>query len=281
VSPSESISPTAHYTGFVWARHGLSNPELQTVEGRVLFESLRPMMAVTSATRGISLEGYLLARHLAIDALLERAIERGEVSQVVEIAAGLSPRGWRFVNRYQDRVTYIETDLPAMAARKRRALERIGSLGDRHRVEEIDALRDDGPGSLADLAAGLDRGRGLAIITEGLLGYLDDAAVAGVWRRFATVLSTFRSGRYISDIHLGEVHQTALVQTFRVLLSVFVRGRVHLHFSDAAEAEQALLASGFGTAKVRPAAEVARTVTETGSHLAHILEASTLWRAAA
>jgi len=51
---------------------------------------------------------------------------------VIEVAAGLSPRGWRFRRRYGDRLTYVEADLPAMAARKRGALERMGSLGDRH-----------------------------------------------------------------------------------------------------------------------------------------------------
>ena len=30
MSASESISPTAHYTGYVWARNGLSHPELET-----------------------------------------------------------------------------------------------------------------------------------------------------------------------------------------------------------------------------------------------------------
>src|SRR3989440_11894372 len=97
-SSSDAISPTAHYTAYVWARNGLSHPALSTAEGRVLFESLRPLMIATGALRGVSLEAYLLARHRAIDALLERAIERGDVSQVIEVACGLSPRGWRFVN---------------------------------------------------------------------------------------------------------------------------------------------------------------------------------------
>ncbi len=35
---SDAISPTAHYTGQVWARNGLSHPRLGTREGRVLFE---------------------------------------------------------------------------------------------------------------------------------------------------------------------------------------------------------------------------------------------------
>ena len=121
---------------------------------------------------GGQLEPYLLARHRAIDALLERAIESDGITQVLEVACGLSPRGWRFATRYGDRITYVEADLPAMAARKRAALERIGTLGEHHRVEDVDALRDDGPESLGELTARLDRAEGLVIITEGLTGYL-------------------------------------------------------------------------------------------------------------
>jgi hypothetical protein len=55
---SEAISPTAYYTGFVWARNGLSPPDLATVEGRVLFESLRAPMVVSDLLGGGTLEAY-------------------------------------------------------------------------------------------------------------------------------------------------------------------------------------------------------------------------------
>ena len=274
MSPLETISPTAHYTGYVWARNGLSHPELATTEGRILFESLQPIMIASRAVGGPSLEPYLLARHRAIDALLSSSIEEHGVSQVVEVASGLSPRGWRFMNRYSDRLTYVEADLPDMAERKRAALERIGSLSESHRVQALDALRDDGPGSLAELATELDPAQGLAIITEGLLGYLDTDSVLGVWDRFARTLHGFAGGRYISDLHLGDV-QTTAIRAFRVLLSTFVRGRVHLHFSSAAEAEAALRAAGFDTAEVRRATELVTDSRGPGSGLVHILEAST------
>jgi O-methyltransferase involved in polyketide biosynthesis len=275
VSASETISPTAHYTGYVWARNGLSHRELESFEGRILYESLRPAMTLSRALGGPSLENYLLARHTAIDALLERAIERDGVTQVIEVACGLSPRGWRFASRYGSALTYVEADLPAMATRKRRALERIGSLGPHHRVEEIDALSDQGPTSIGALAASLDRDGGLAIITEGLLGYLSSDAVAGVWRRFAGTLAGFRHGLYISDLHLGGA-QTIEVRAFRLALSAFVRGRVHLHFQTAAEAEAALRDAGFGSASVHQAAELAPAAAEGSRRLAHIIEASTV-----
>jgi O-methyltransferase involved in polyketide biosynthesis len=274
ISRRDRIGPTAHYTGYVWARNGLSHPELETREGRVLFDALQPAMIVSRAAGGATLEAYLLARHRAIDALLGRAIERGEVTQVIEVACGLSPRGWRFAKRYGGRLTYVEADLPDMAARKRAALERMGSLGDHHRVREVDALRDDdGSGSLAAIVAELDHGHGLAIITEGLLGYLSTDAVTGLWRRFARTLDGFAGGLYISDLHLGgEV--TAQVRVFRLLLGAFVRGRVYLHFTDAREAEAALVAAGFRAARLSPAVDIAGDDRGRGSGLANILEAS-------
>ena len=275
MSGSDRISPTAHYTGYTWARHGLSHPELSSREGRILFESLRPVMVASRALGGASLENYLLARHRAIDALLERAIEEHGIGQVIEVACGLSPRGWRFAERYGERITYVEADLPEMASRKRDALRRMGSLGAHHRVEDIDALRDDGPASLAALADGLRPRDGLIIITEGLLGYLTDDQVRGLWRRFAAVLGRFASGRYVSDLHIGEV-QTPQVRAFRILLSAFVRGQVHLHFENAAQTREALLAAGYTTAEVHRAARLAPGQGGPGASMVHIIEATTI-----
>lgn len=272
MSSSEAISPTAHYTGYVWARNGLSHPALETTEGRLLFESLRLPMAVGGMLGRPTLERYLLARHRAIDTLLEHAIEHDGVTQVIEVAAGLSPRGWRFTERYSELV-YIEGDLPGMVERKRAALERMGSLSDRHKIVELDALRTRGKASLTAVARGLDTSAGLAIITEGLLGYLPRDAVDGIWRRFARTLGRFATGRYISDLNLAE-QLTPEARAFRVLLSAFVRGRVYLHFARGEDVEAALLRAGFGSATVRTSTEVIGAEADDAS-LTHILEAST------
>lgn len=271
---SENVSPTAHYTGEVWRRNGLSHPWLATAEGWAMFEALHPLMSASHALGGPSLETYLVARHLAIDAVLERAIKRHGVSQVVEVAAGMSPRGWRFANRYGDGLTYVEADLPAMAQRKRRALRRIGSLSDHHRVEDLDALREDGPQSLAAIAEDLDPDRGVAIITEGLLAYLPADAVVRLWEQFAGTLAAFPAGRYVSDLHLASVTST-LVRAFRLGLSAFVRGPVSLHFDEAADAEEQLRTCGFAMASVRPATRLADLPEKSRGSMAHILEAST------
>jgi O-methyltransferase involved in polyketide biosynthesis len=279
VSSSARISPTAHYTGYVWARNGLSHPRLETAEGRFLFESLRGVMAVSRALGGNSLECYLLARHQSIDRLLEQAIDAGRVTQVIEVAAGLSPRGWRFAQRYGERIDYVEADLPGMAARKRGALADIGSLSEHHRVVALDALVQDGPQSLGTLAGALDSQRGTAVITEGLLGYLDTDSVLGLWRRIAEVLRGFPSGLYVSDLHIGQV-QDLPIRAFRLLLSAFVRGTVHLHFQTAAEAAEKLRDAGFEEVAVRRATDVlsdgAVGSRRGGGQLVHIIEASTV-----
>jgi O-methyltransferase involved in polyketide biosynthesis len=148
----------------------------------------------------------------------------------------------------------------------------MGSLGEEHRVVELDALR---PESLDRVCAELDPEGGLAVITEGLLGYLSTPAVTGLWARIARALRRFERGRYFSDLHLGGV-QTPPVRAFRVALAAFVRGRVQLHFEDAAEAEQALLAAGFDAAHLRRATDLVAgpPPRDPGASLVRIIEAS-------
>lgn len=250
---SDAISPTAHYTGHVWVRNGLSHPALATGEGRLLFDALVPAMTASRALGGPTLEGLLLARHRILDDLLARAIDGGRVAQVVEIGCGMSPRGWRFTARYGDRLTYIEADLPEMAARKRRALDKLGSPSGAHRVAPIDALRETGPESLAAVTSTLEPGRGLAIVTEGLLTYFGENEVLGMWRRFARELGRFSAGLYLGDVRLGGAAGGFPERAFLAVLSSFVRRRVHRHFRCEAAALEALRGAGFAHARLHRA----------------------------
>ena len=253
----QTISPTAHYTGYVWARQGLGPKQLATREGRLFFQSLQPLMTVNGLIGGPTVEGFLLARHRLIDLLLTEAIEAGTVTQVVEIAAGMSPRGQRFAEAYGDRITYVEADLPGMAARKREALTSLGSLGDHHQVVDIDALRDVGPDSLAAVTGTLDSSQGVAFITEGLLNYLSPDDVRGLWARIAAAGEGFPHAVYLSDLHLAGENSDMLTRLFSLALGTFVRGKLHFHFEDVAEAEHELLVAGFETATLHLPAEFA------------------------
>lgn len=249
-SSTARISPTAHYTGYTWLAHGLSHPAFATPTGRFLYRALAPANRAMAVAGQATLDGFLLARHRLIDALLRQAIERGEVSQVIEVACGLSPRGYRFAASHGQAITYVEADLPAMAAKKRELLGRAGAGSERHRVVEIDATADGGAHSIEAIAASLDPTRGTAIITEGLLNYFDPVAVARMWRRFARALGRFPHGVYLSDLHLGQ-DARPLERMFAGLLGMFVRGRIHFHFDDEPAAARELGIAGFGRPALR------------------------------
>jgi O-methyltransferase involved in polyketide biosynthesis len=247
---SGAVSPTAHYTGETWVRNGLSHPELATWQGRALHRAVVLPMAASRTLGGPTLEGLLVARHRIIDSTLNDLIQRGGVSQVVEAACGMSPRGWRFSERYGERLTYVEADLPAMARRKRDALARMGSLSERHRVAELDVLREGGPGSLESLAEELDPAQALVIVTEGLLTYFDDETVDGLWARLARVLGRFSNGVYLADMRFARPERSIAERAFDLILGAFVRGKVHAYRGDEATAAAALRGAGFKEARL-------------------------------
>jgi O-methyltransferase involved in polyketide biosynthesis len=241
---SARISPTAHYTSYVWVKHGLSHEALGSQQGRAYYYALWPLNRLwdrVGAGRS-SLETYLLHRHRAIDERLSAAIESGEVGQVLEIAAGLSARGVRFAERYPD-VRYVDGDLPHMAADKRARLAAAGLARPNHEVVELDALSPDG---LAERLATFDGAHGTAIVTEGLIGYFDRPQVQDLWSRMAAALDRFPRGLYVTDLYIaGEVAGSPTVRVFRQLLQAFVRGKTYTQADTADEARAQLAAAGF------------------------------------
>lgn len=243
-SRPELISPTAHYTGYVWFVHGLSHEAFATRTGRAMYQALRAPNLIAHRLRLPTLEGMLLARHRVIDLRLGQAIDAGEIDQIVEVAAGLSPRGWRFRARYGERITYVEADLPGMLEHKRRILAELGGETAHHRTAAVDALAASGPTSIDAICDSLDPRRGTAILTEGLVNYFDTQAMLGMWRRFAGALRRFPRSLYLSDLILRDGSHGPMATAFQWLLSAFVRGRVHMHFGSPAQAEDALAGVG-------------------------------------
>lgn len=262
-NPHERISPTAHYTGYVWHLNGLSHPAFVTGKGRLMHMAMSGLNRAASMAGAASLDAMLLARHRIIDHLLEQRIASGEISQVVEIAAGLSPRGWRFTQKHsQGQLTYVEGDLPGMVARKKAMLEQGGISNPRHIILEVDALVDEGANALARLTNGvLDPRRGTAIITEGLVGYFGTEDVRGMWARFGRFLSLFPTGVYLSDLHLtGEVRGFRATKAFEWIIATTVRKKIALPFHHADEASKALTDAGFRTAHLHKAKAFADTL---------------------
>lgn len=259
MSSTRRISPTAHATGHMWHRHGLSHPGLVSHRGRFFDAAFSGVTGLVEKGTGVSFDALMLARHQGIDGLLDAAIASGRVSQVIELAAGLSPRGWRFSQRYGERLRYVETDLPHMGEEKRRRLQRAGLTRNGHEVIAVDVLQPQGPQSLAAVADRLDPEQGTAIITEGLMSYLSPEQAAGVWQRIAETLGRFPQGVYLSDFYLSGENRGWMLGAFRSVLQSFVRGRLHVHFATAEEARRALLSQGFDQLAVHRTADLDST----------------------
>ncbi|HEY1058580.1 MAG TPA: class I SAM-dependent methyltransferase [Limnobacter sp.] len=246
------ISPTALYTAQVWQENGRSVPELASLPAKALYTALSPAMAVSRKLGGPTLQDFLLARHDLIDRQLHEAITSGKATQVLEIAAGLSPRGSRFVQQYGDDITYIEADLPGMVAQKRKLLEQRLAVCPYHHIEVIDAFAKEGVHSLTGLVEQLDPERGLVIITEGLLNYFDRASVLDLWSRIGQTLSGFQHGFYLSDLHFSSHNDDVLSRVFAAALGAFVRGKIHLHFSSSGEVQQLMQQRGLACEVLNP-----------------------------
>lgn len=271
---SEKISPTAYATGHLWVRLGLSHPALSTPQGRKLD---RLFSVLLRAIGGQEFGRMMYARHVGIDKLLSRAIEAGRVGTVIEIAAGLSGRGVRMVQQYGKRIEYIETDLPQMAALKRDLLSKADLLSARHRVVELNALIDKGEHSLAALVKTLDKSKGVAIITEGLMNYLTPEDARGVWRRIAREQKKFAHGTYLADAYLLRGNRSVPSLILGAMLSVFVRGRMFVHFKTLGDGVEVMHNVGFKSATLHAPRQLfdKKTASKAGTERVLLLEATT------
>lgn len=239
---NSSISPTAHYTGYVWYRNDLSDSRLFTFQGAILYWLFEPIMLFSRMRGKTSTEQYLLARHATIDRRLESAIDNHDISHVIEIASGFSPRGLRFARKYNSTLTYIETDLPDMAAKKHSRLkDTLDTDGSKHHyVVAANMLLEEGPESLHALMQQLPKHRPVALIMEGLLGYYDTDTVKKMWQRVGTELRHFPPRSvYISDLRFAFDDSIT-----RWILSKFVKGKVFVHFDNYAEAVRTVRNAG-------------------------------------
>lgn len=248
---SAHISPSAHYTGYLWYRHRLAEPAFVTAFGRFVHKLLWPVTWGARVGFGLDIEAFLLQRHLQIDAQLTAAIEQGGVRQVVEIACGLSPRGRRFCARYPQ-LRYVEADLPAMAARKRLLLHGEGWLGGEHQVRAVDILAEQGSHSLAALFAELDRRQPVLVITEGLVNYFPLALIEGFWSRLAIELRGFAGGTYLTELYpdLREHPRYRQLRWGVELIGRLTRGSYPLHYRDHGEIVAGFQRCGFARVQV-------------------------------
>lgn len=231
---TSSISFTAHYTGFVWYRHGLCGPAFATAQGRLYYTLLQPFEGLARCIIGSDIRTTLLQRHFLIDRELEDLIARHPDLQVLELACGLSPRGHRFASAHAG-ISYLEADLPGMAARKRALLATLPAAPARHRVVDCNILETTGDQSIeAVIARECSPARPLVVITEGLVNYFELPVISRVWARLAQVLRGFPLGVYLSDVYPEvEGHRFAgLIRAANRSLKAASRSHFTLHFAS-------------------------------------------------
>lgn len=248
---SSGISFTALYTGAVWHRHGLSNDVLATDQARWLYHLMTPFEAGSKALIGGNIRTFLLQRHLIIDHLIEQALDRG-VTQVLEIACGMSPRGIRLRDKHP-LLHMVEADLPDMATRKAASLLVAGRLGANHQVMPIDILAESGEQSLEVVVKrAFDNNEPMVVITEGLTSYFSLPVITEFWNRLARLMQQRPGSVYLSESYLmpDQPLLRGTLKSLGGLLGAVTRSDVSFHFQNDQQATEHFIACGFPSVTV-------------------------------
>lgn len=248
------ISITAHYTGYVWYKNGLSTEPFVTPEGRAAYHALLPGDRMVRKFLGTDLETLLLQRHVIIDHLIEKAFFGYGELQVLELACGLSPRGYRFKRKFPGKsFKYVEADLPGMARRKEKLLSELDALGSEHRVVPCNILETEGPLSLEQLLQReFDQSKPIIVITEGLVNYFPTAVIEPFWQRLAKALRGFKSGCYFTDMVSDDAMQNnrLWLKLGMKMLTIVARGKTALHYSGDTGVKQGMKKNGFDAVRI-------------------------------
>jgi O-methyltransferase involved in polyketide biosynthesis len=195
--PAGDLGVTALYTGHAWKWGDFAGAELfATRQGKSVFDATNLVMGAARLVRRDlpSLRHGLVQRHAIIDRILDEARAAG-CGQVLELAAGLSPRG--AAATADPALRYVEVDLPAMIAHKRALLDRsergraIAARPNLVLVGEDVAALDPG----AHLVPGP-----VLVIAEGLAMYLDAAAQTTLWTRLAAAIRDRPGSALVFDL---------------------------------------------------------------------------------
>jgi O-methyltransferase involved in polyketide biosynthesis len=165
---NEEISPTARYVAHI--RTFTDIPYAKEIAEESQAERDFQALAGESAKSVIQFTPILEARYKATDQI----IAQRHITQALEIAAGLSPRGLAMTENTD--VIYVATDLPQILAQIKTLAEAILAKLHTQRpnlyFRVVNALDRD---ELLQAVSPFQPGRPIAIITEGLLPYLTQA----------------------------------------------------------------------------------------------------------
>lgn len=245
LSKHRHISFTAHYTGYIWYQMGISHPLLATSKGKTLAAIANPIENWAEKYIGGSMRTTLKARHQMIDEHLIQLIKQYPDLQVLEIAAGLSPRGWWFKQHYPQ-VDYRELDLPDMAKEKQQALKQIDPLSPD--VLSVDLFTED----FQNAFSVFNQDRPLVVISEGLINYFSKPLLRQLIHSITDYGENFKALHYLTDIYPEPVKNrlAKIIWASSKLLKVISRSAFSFHFISPDEAKSFFYNAGFNTVEV-------------------------------
>lgn len=245
LSKHRHISFTAHYTGYIWYQMGISHPALATTKGKTLAALVHPIESWAEKYVGGSMRTTLKQRHTMLDAHLEQLIQQYPNLQVLEIACGLSPRGWWFRQHHPD-ICYRELDLPDMAATKQAALQQIEPHVDD--VLSVDLFTE----AFANVFKVFDPKRPLVIISEGLINYFEKPLLKQLIQAIAIYGRDFKELHYLTDLYPEPTQNklATIIWNSSRLLKLMSRSAFSFHFKTPAEIENFFHEAGFKQVEV-------------------------------
>lgn len=230
LSKHRHISFTAHYTGYIWYQMGISHEALATTKGKSLAYLVHPIESWAEKYVGGSMRTTLKQRHTMLDHYLEQLIQENPDLQVLEIACGLSPRGWWFRQHYPS-ITYRELDLPDMAQTKQNALQQIEKNAPE--ILSVDLFTE----AFAQAFEVFDPNRPLVVISEGLINYFDKGLLKHLIQSIGHYGATFKKFHYLTDLYPEPIKNklASIIWNSSKLLKLMSRSSFSFHFKSPQE----------------------------------------------
>lgn len=266
LSKHRHISFTAHYTGYIWYQMGISHPCLATSKGKTLAFIANPVETWAEKYVGGSMRTTLKERHILLDDSLKRLIEHYPDLQVLEIAAGLSPRGWWFREHYPQ-IDYRELDLPDMAKTKQAALKQINAASPD--VLSVDLFTED----FKNAFAVFDPKRPLVMISEGLINYFENDLLQQLLKSIVHYGQDFTILHYLTDIYPEPTKNklASVIWNSSKLLKVISRSAFSFHFQTPQEVRDFFQTAGFNQVEViQPSLYFPEKQSENGNAEEHL-----------
>ena len=245
LSKHRHISFTAHYTGYIWYQMGISHEALATAKGKSLAYLVHPIESWAEKYVGGSMRTTLKQRHTMLDHHLEKLIQENPDLQVLEIACGLSPRGWWFRQHYPS-ITYRELDLPDMAQTKQNALQQIEKNAPE--ILSVDLFTE----AFAQAFEVFDPNRPLVVISEGLINYFDKDLLKQLIQSIAHYGTAFKTFHYLTDLYPEPIKNklATLIWNSSKLLKLMSRSSFSFHFKSPQEVQDFFKDAGFQHATI-------------------------------